>query len=80
MGGAGMNNGPAMMFVDLLPHKAPDGMAWKPKDIDLLNRRWTQVGWVVGFKLRRTYARPRDPLLSTPLTPSINSTRSIRHR
>lgn len=48
MGGAGMNNGPAMMFVDLLPHKAPDGVAWKPKDIDLLNRRWTQVRGLVS--------------------------------
>lgn len=42
--GGGMNSGPAMMFVDLLAHTAPDGKAWTAKDIDVLNRRWTQVG------------------------------------
>ena len=41
MGGGG--TGPAMMFVELLPEKAPDGIAWKSSDIETLTRGWRGV-------------------------------------
>lgn len=38
-----MKSGPAMMFVELVPDSAPDGKAWRDKDVDALSKRWSQA-------------------------------------
>lgn len=38
-----MKSGPAMMFVELVPDAAPDGKAWRDKDVDALSKRWSQA-------------------------------------
>lgn len=48
MGGGG--TGPAMMFVELLPEKAPDGVAWKSNDVEHLTRAWRGVRNMCVYK------------------------------
>lgn len=47
----GAQTGPKMMFVDLLPEKAPDKTAWSSRDVELLTKKWRRVrteAWVSG--------------------------------
>ena len=47
----GAQTGPKMMFVSLLPEKAPDKTAWSSRDVELLTKKWRRVrtdAWVSG--------------------------------
>lgn len=49
----GKQTGPKMMFVNLLPEKAPDKTAWSSRDVEMLSAKWRRVrteAWVSGWK------------------------------